>query len=86
LEARLTPELLLLIKSTAQGAATQVWAAVGKAWKGKGAKYLEDMCEARVVERPDMVTGGVSTHGFDEKVERELWQVSCEMVGERDVI
>jgi NAD(P)-dependent dehydrogenase (short-subunit alcohol dehydrogenase family) len=33
-----------ILKNTAQGAATTIWAAVGKDSEGKGAKYLED-CE-----------------------------------------
>ena len=34
------------MKNTAQGAATQVWAAVGKEWESSGGKYLEDMAVA----------------------------------------
>ncbi len=30
-----------------QGAATQVWAAVGKEWKRKGGKYLVDVAVAK---------------------------------------
>lgn len=34
-----------LMKSTEQGAATTVWAAVGKEWENKGGRYLNDCAE-----------------------------------------
>ncbi|KUJ06450.1 NAD(P)-binding protein [Mollisia scopiformis] len=36
------PEALHIWKSPEQGAATTVWAAVGKEWEGRGGRYLED--------------------------------------------
>ena len=38
----MTPEVLAAMKSPEQGAATTVWAAVGRQWEGVGGKYLED--------------------------------------------
>ena len=84
LPSQLPAGLLQVEKSSAQGAATQVWAAVGKVWEGKGAKYLEDMTEGRPVDEPDIVTGGYKTFVFDEGAMRRLWKVSCEMVGVTD--
>lgn len=81
LGSNLSQELLQVEKNSAQGAATQVWAAVGKVWEGKGAKYLEDMREGQPVEKPNITTGGYKAFVFDEGAMKKLWQVSCEMVG-----
>ena len=78
------PEVEMFLKSCEQGAATQVWAAVGKAWEGKGMKYLEDMKEGQEVEMPDLKNGGYKSFIFDEEAEKRLWEVSCEMVGVND--
>ena len=81
LEKRITGELKQVEKNLTQGAATTVWAAVGKVWEGKGAKYLEDMREGHEVEEMGLITGGYKAHVFDEQAEKRLWEVSCEMVG-----
>ena len=81
LPSQLSEELLQVEKSSAQGAATQVWAAVGKIWEGEGARYLEDMREGQPVEKPTITTGGYKTFIFDEGAMEKLWDVSCEMVG-----
>lgn len=36
------PHMAQYMKRTEQGAATTVWAAVGRCWEGKGGEYLED--------------------------------------------
>ena len=76
-KAILTDEKVVpLMKSTAQGAATTVWAAVGKELEGKGGLYLEDC--------------GVSSEGkyaawaYDKEKEGRLWGVSLKMVGLED--
>ncbi len=66
------------IKSSAQGAATTVLAAVGKEFEGTGRCYLVD-CE-RVPEdkRGDE---GVAPWAFDKEKEGRLWKDSLKMVG-----
>jgi NAD(P)-dependent dehydrogenase (short-subunit alcohol dehydrogenase family) len=82
LKARL-PQIRPVLKNAAQGAATTVWAAVGKVWEGKGGKFLENCTESGVLqEGSDILTGGYAPHSFDEEAEKKLWQVSCEIVGE----
>jgi NAD(P)-dependent dehydrogenase (short-subunit alcohol dehydrogenase family) len=82
---QLSQEVLQVEKSSAQGAATTVWAAVGKVWEGKGAKYLEDMREGQPAEKPNVTTGGYRTFVFDEGAMKKLWELSCEMVGVSDI-
>lgn len=71
----------LVEKSVAQGAATSVWAAVGRVWEGKGGVYLEDVRVGVEVEEPDLVTGGYKAWAFDEEAGERLWVVSLGMVG-----
>ncbi|KAJ9663568.1 hypothetical protein H2201_005529 [Coniosporium apollinis] len=80
------PEVIRFSKSTEQGAATTVWAAVGKVWEGRGGRYLED-CK----ESGPRKTGGTSAQdegyapwAFDEEGERRLWEISCRLVGVED--
>lgn len=91
------PELKNVLKTTAQGAATTVWAAVAKVWEGRGAVYVEDCKEAEPFALPKaldgkpldgeaernwlILHGGYFLHAFDEESEKKLWNVSCEMVG-----
>jgi len=79
------PKIKHVLKSVEQGAATQVWAAVARAWEGKGALYLEDCGVGK--ETPDevpMFQGGYAEFAFDEGSEKRLWAVSCELVGVKD--
>lgn len=70
------------MKSAEQGAATQTWAAVGRAWEGRGGKYLEDVALAEETEAGfDVFAHGYSRWAFDEGLERECWDVSAEQVG-----
>lgn len=79
------PMLEKVLKSPAQGAATQVWAAVGKVWEGKGGLYLEDCGVGRETQdETSMFRGGHAGFAFDEEAERKLWGVSCELVGVED--
>ncbi|KAJ8109083.1 hypothetical protein ONZ43_g6237 [Nemania bipapillata] len=70
-----------VLKSTGQGAATQVWAAIAKVWEGKGGIYLEECRKGHQCEEPDMLNGGYKAFIFDEEAERKLWDMSCQMVG-----
>lgn len=90
------PMMQRTFKSTGQGAATQVWAAVGREWKGKGGRYLAGMREMEsreVVAREEgMVEAANEGHAewaFDEGGEERLWVDSLAMVGlaeEEDVL
>jgi NAD(P)-dependent dehydrogenase (short-subunit alcohol dehydrogenase family) len=79
-----TPEWMRVMKSAEQGAATQVLAAVGKEWEGKGGKYL-----ANCVEQPPFGTRGLEEKHddgyaewvYDVEGEVRLWKDSLDMVG-----
>lgn len=70
-----------LLKSTAQGAATTVWAAVGKVWEGKGGKFLQNCGERGVLEEDSAGSIGYAPYAFDEGAEKKLWKMSCGLVG-----
>jgi NAD(P)-dependent dehydrogenase (short-subunit alcohol dehydrogenase family) len=78
------PTMSAYMKSPAQGAATSVYAALGKEWEGKGLLYLSD-CQAQGPfqgEDPLSATDeGYQTWAFDQKAEDELWEQSLKMVG-----
>ncbi len=78
---RSNPLMQKVLKSTTQGAATQVWAAVGKVWEGKGGMYLEECRKGYESEDPDLLNGGYKAFVFDEEAESKLWDMSCQMVG-----
>lgn len=68
--------------SPEQGAATQVMAAVGKEFEGKGAKYLEQCSESGPAK--EGYTGldtGYESWAFDKEKEQKLWIESLKMVG-----
>lgn len=78
------PKVLNFMKSTAQGAATTIWAALAKVWEGKGGKYLED---CRVPPLTVISTPGGPGHAswaYDPVGERKLWKLSCVIVGAED--
>lgn len=67
-------------KSTAQGAATTMVAAVGKEWEGKGGVYLEDCQEA--IPTPPGGEGpiGFAAHAFDMEKESKLWNAAIKLL------
>lgn len=67
-------------KSTAQGAATSIWAAVAPELKGVGRHYLEDcaIAEPWTEERP---MSGYMPYALDAADARRLWEVSEELIG-----
>ncbi|KAI1741293.1 putative short-chain dehydrogenase [Xylaria scruposa] len=75
------PVLQKVLKNTAQGAATQVWAAVAKVWEGRGAVYLEECRQGHESDEPDLLNGGYKAFVFDKEAEEKLWDVSCQLVG-----
>ena len=75
-------KLLKAIKSSEQGAATTVLAAVGKEWEDKGGKYLEDCGEAKRGEDDNDGLGiGYVRQTYDPKNEERLWKDSLRIVG-----
>lgn len=82
---RSSPDMMNGIKSTEQGAATTLWAAVGKDWEDKGGKYLEDcMVSPAAREGATLMEQGYARWAYDAEKEGRLWKVSCELVGVKD--
>ena len=64
-------------RSAAQGAATQVWAAVSTNLEGKGGVYLADVGVAKPAAEKELVGGpGYAPHAYDEEAEEKLWKLS----------
>lgn len=88
--AQTLPRIKNVLKSTAQGAATTVWAAVAKTLEGRGALYLEDCAVGQESDEEIKFNGapgisGFAPFAFDEEGEKKLWDMSCDMVGVKDV-
>jgi NAD(P)-dependent dehydrogenase (short-subunit alcohol dehydrogenase family) len=74
------------LKTTEQGAATSVWAAISKDLEGKGGKYLESLQEIGVwtgpeEKRADWTDPGFAPFIFDTEKENKLWKLSEELIG-----
>lgn len=71
----------LPMKTTAEGAATTLIAAVAPELAGKGGHYLENGNEVRVVPDVDPFPpdGGVRRHALDPEQARRLWSASAEL-------
>ncbi|KAM0253374.1 hypothetical protein ACHAQJ_007269 [Trichoderma viride] len=83
--AQIGPEILQTMKSPEQGAATQVWAAIGKEWEGKGGKYLADVAEAKPgPDDGDMASPLTASHTYNAAEEARLWKDSLKIVGLED--
>ena len=67
-------------KTTEQGAATSVWAAVGAELDGVGGLYLED-CAQAVPWSKDHPWNGVMPHALDPEAADRLWALSEALVG-----
>jgi len=78
-------DILRVLKSAEQGAATTVVAAIGNEWENKGGKYLED-CEEAKRGKDDNDTFGVGyvRQTYDQESEGRLWRDSLELVGIED--
>ena len=73
------------IKSLEQGAATQILAAVGKEYEGKGGMYLEDCGVSRPLSDSEpMGVDGYRPWAYNPDGERRLWLESLDMVGAKD--
>lgn len=74
--------ILRIMKSSQQGAATTILAAVGKEWESKGGKYLEDCEEAkRGVDDNETFGVGYVRQTYDLENEKRLWKDSLLLVG-----
>lgn len=73
--------------SPAQGAATSVWAAVGKVWEGKGGKYLAHCSVAgKIASEAALMDPGAAEYAYDVESEDRLWELSAKLVGiEKDI-
>ena len=69
-------------KSTEQGAATSVWAAVGPELKGVGGLYLEDCAQAPAWSQENPMAG-VMPYALDPESAERLWALSETTVGAR---
>ncbi|MBO9546520.1 SDR family NAD(P)-dependent oxidoreductase [Caulobacter sp.] len=67
-------------KTTEQGAATSVWAAVGSELEGVGGLYLED-CNQAVPWSQERPWNGVMPHALDPESADRLWDLSVKTVG-----
>lgn len=70
------------VKSLAQGTATTVWAAVGKAWATEGGKYLANC--AVPTPAPHTETMAAEYHAawaYDADKAARLWEDSRKLVG-----
>lgn len=76
------------IKSTEQGAATSVYAALSEEWKNKGGKYLSDCIEQPPFSHPEnpmyVPDDGYAPWAYDEEKAKQLWKDSLKMVGIAD--
>ncbi|KAG7405400.1 putative oxidoreductase [Fusarium oxysporum f. sp. rapae] len=71
-----------MIKSPEQGAATTVWAAIGKQWENAGGRYLENCEEAPPAKQIDPQFGkGYAPHAYDPERETRLWEDALKIVG-----
>ncbi len=68
-------------KSTEQGAATSIWAAVASELEGVGGRYLED-CSVAKPWSSDSPFSGVMPYALDASHARQLWSVSEELIAE----
>ncbi|KFA54517.1 hypothetical protein S40293_08952 [Stachybotrys chartarum IBT 40293] len=72
-----------IMKSPEQGAATSVWAAVGKAWEHDGGKYLVDCAVAGPYKEGDykFTALGYAPWAYDVEKATRLWRDSLKIVG-----
>ncbi|KAH8597730.1 hypothetical protein B0O99DRAFT_660290 [Bisporella sp. PMI_857] len=75
------PGVEAMMKSTEQGAATTVIAAVGKEFEGRGRLFLEDAEESTLTQSDNALAGhGFAKYVFDKENEKQLWEDSLKLV------
>ncbi|KAF5874947.1 uncharacterized protein Bfra_003400 [Botrytis fragariae] len=73
------------MKTAEQGAATTVWAAIGKEWENKGGEYLAECAKTtRGNDNHEIAGVGYAGHAYDPEAEARLWKDSLVMVGLTD--
>ncbi|KAF2718679.1 NAD(P)-binding protein [Polychaeton citri CBS 116435] len=70
--------------NTEQGAATQVYAALGEEWKNKGGKYLSKCQVADHVVDGAIGDDGYEDWAYDEQGEKQLWKDTLKMLDLKD--
>ena len=78
---RMSDEGTFTFKTTQQGAATSLVAAVAPELAGTGGHYLEDCNEAETVANDAEVSSGVREWALDPEAAERLWDVSTALVG-----
>jgi NAD(P)-dependent dehydrogenase (short-subunit alcohol dehydrogenase family) len=75
-----------MMKSVEQGAATTVWAAVGKEWEHQGGKYLVDCAVAKPSKGGEdkILTPTYAAWAYDAEKAARLWRDSLKLVGLED--
>ncbi|KAH8688948.1 hypothetical protein BGW36DRAFT_391505 [Talaromyces proteolyticus] len=77
--------LIKTLKSPEQGAATTVWAAIGKEWENKGGKYLANCAETNSGNDDGNISGtDYVSHTYNAESEARLWEDSLKIVGLTD--
>jgi len=78
------PAISSFIKSSAQGAATTVYAALSPEFEHKAGVYLED-CDVAPPHRdfPDSPVKGHADHAYNPEGEQRLWRDSVKMLQDR---
>ncbi|KAM5386506.1 hypothetical protein ACJZ2D_000469 [Fusarium nematophilum] len=78
-----SPAIALYMKSIAQGAATSVWAAVGKEWETRGGRYLAEVSEEGPLRgsESDVIKLGYAPHAYDQEGELRLWKLGLQLIG-----
>jgi NAD(P)-dependent dehydrogenase (short-subunit alcohol dehydrogenase family) len=75
-------DVIKVMKSPEQGAATSVFGAVSRSMEGKGGVYLEDCGVASEVEQGAQTrASGYAPHAFDKEKEGKLWDLAANLVG-----
>ena len=69
------------LKTPAQGAATQVWAATSAQLDGMGGLYCEDCDVAEPAADDAVMTSGVKAYATDPEEAARLWVLSAELTG-----
>ncbi|KAL4728712.1 hypothetical protein ACLX1H_003111 [Fusarium chlamydosporum] len=65
------------LQNAEQGAATTVWAAIGKRWENAGGRYLAECDEAPPAKQAELHFGsGYVPHAYDPEREVRLWNDS----------
>ncbi|KAK4076661.1 uncharacterized protein Triagg1_4264 [Trichoderma aggressivum f. europaeum] len=75
------------LKSTEQGAATTVFAAIASCLEDKGGVYLENCSYGKEATADfGLMDGGYAAFAFDEVAEENLWKETCELLNVPDIL